>query len=247
VTGAGSGIGRATALEFAAEGAAVAVVDKRPDAADDVAAAVRDSGGSAVAFTGDVSDEAFISDVMRRAAEQFGGLDTLVAGAGITIRATTEGMALEAWEAIIRVNLTGAFLTIKHAIPELVAAGAGAIVTLGSVASLVAGGSSPAYDASKGGVLQLTRSVAAEYADRGIRANCVCPSLVLTDIAANSEIISGFAGDPSRVALGWRVPRPIDRGADPSEIAQVIAFLCSDEASFITGAAIPVDGGHTAI
>jgi len=247
VTGAGSGIGRATAALLAGDGASVALVDKRPGVADDAAAAIAAGGGNAIAFTGDVGDEAFVAGAVEEATARFGRLDTVVSAAGITIYGPTDAMPLEVWEATIRVNLTGAFLVLKHTLPALVASGDGAIVTVGSVSSLVAAGGSPAYDASKGGVLQLTRSVAAEYADRGVRANCVCPALVHTSIGENSQIVSGFAGDRSRTAIGHRVQRPIERGAEPDEIARVIVFLCSPDSSYITGAAIPVDGGHTAI
>jgi NAD(P)-dependent dehydrogenase (short-subunit alcohol dehydrogenase family) len=225
----------------------VAIVDKRPDAADEAAAEVEAAGGSALAFSGDVADEGFVQEVVGQAAARFPRVDTVVAAAGITIYSATDAMTLEIWESTLRVNLTGVFLTIKHALPGLVASGDGVIVTLGSVGSLVAAGGSAAYDASKGGVLQLTRAVAVEYAEQGVRANCVCPSLVHTDIAANSEAVSGLKGDRSRIPAASRIQRPMSRGAQPEEIARVIAFLCCPESSFITGAAIPVDGGHTAI
>lgn len=147
---------------------------------------------------------------------------------------------------MIRVNLTGVFLTLKHTLELLVAGGGGSIVTIGSVASLVAAGSSSSYDAATGGVLQLTRAVAAEYVDRNIRANCVCPGVVATSLSANSRALHGpaaAAGDSPFT----RIRRPIERYADPSEIATVLAFPCSTGASFMTGAAVPVDGGYTAI
>jgi len=148
---------------------------------------------------------------------------------------------------VIGVNLTGVFLTLKHALPFLLEAGGGAIVTIGSTASLVAAGRTASYDASKGGVLQLTRAVAVEYAEQGIRANCVCPGVVRTDLAANSRVLDAplSADDAAGPSTRLRIPMP--RAADPSEIAAVVAFLCSDDASFLTGAAVPVDGGYTAI
>ncbi len=248
VTGGASGIGRASALRLAAEGASVAVVDVRAGAADPVAAEVTAAGGHAIALTCDVRDEASVETATRAAADAFDGLDTVVACAGITATGATHAVALADWQLVISVNLTGVFLVVKHALAHLLDAGGGAIVTVGSTASLVAAGRTASYDASKGGVLQFTRAVAVEYVDQGIRANCVCPGVVSTDLATHSRALDapletgdGVPGPSGRLRV------PMSRAADPSEIAAVVAFLCSDEASFLTGAAIPVDGGYTAI
>src|SRR6266540_524340 len=167
VTGGGSGIGRASALRLAAEGAKVAVADVRAGAPDPVAAEVAAAGGCALPLVCDVRDEASVQAATTAAAEAFDGLDTVVACAGIAASGSTASMALADWELMIGVNLTGVFLTVKHALPHLVAAGGGAIVTIGSTASLVAAGRTSSYDASKGGVLQFTRAVAVEYVDEG--------------------------------------------------------------------------------
>ena len=248
VTGGASGIGRASALRLAAEGASVAVVDVRAGAADPVAAEVTAAGGNAISLTCDVRDEASVETATRAAADAFDGLDTVVACAGITATGATHAVALADWQLVISVNLTGVFLVVKHALAHLLDAGGGAIVTVGSTASLVAAGRTASYDASKGGVLQFTRAVAVEYVDQGIRANCVCPGVVSTDLATHSRALDapletgdGVPGPSGRLRV------PMSRAADPSEIAAVVAFLCSDEASFLTGAAIPVDGGYTAI
>jgi NAD(P)-dependent dehydrogenase (short-subunit alcohol dehydrogenase family) len=243
VTGAGSGIGRACAHRLADQGAAVAVLDVRGDAAAGVTAEI---GRGAVGLPCDVTSDASVRDAVHGAAERLGGLDTVVAAAGIARPAPTHELSLEEWETTLRVNLTGVFLTLKHSLGHLRECDGGAIVTIGSVASLVAAGSSAAYDASKGGVLQLTRAVAVEYADSGIRANCVCPGYVDTSLARNSRELHGPARSAEH-APAHRIRRPIERVADPAEIASVVAFLCSDAASFMTGVAVPVDGGYTAI
>ncbi len=242
VTGGGSGIGRATAERLAADGWSVAVLDARQGAADEVAAGLP----GALALTADVGDEAAVSGAVATAMGALGSLDAVVAAAGIARSSDTHTTTLEEWELVLRVNLTGTFLTLKHCLPHLLARGGGAIVTIGSVASLVAAGPSPSYDASKGGVLQLTRSVAAEYADRGVRANCVLPGKVRTGLIANTEALSGASARRAPAPSAWVAP-PLTRLADAAEIAGVIAFLLSDDASFITAAAVPVDGGYTAI
>ena len=245
VTGAGSGIGAATARRLVAAGAAVAVADVRFDAAADVVAGFVGPSVKPLALTIDVADEASVAAAVATTVTEFGRLDTVVASAGIALAGTTDSLALEEWESVIRINLTGTFLTIKHALPHLCASGHGSIVTVGSVASIVAAGRVSSYDASKGGVLQFTRAVAVEYADRGVRANCVCPGVTATNLAATSQEITASSRTTEPPPLRVRVP--MNRPADPDEIAAVIAFLCSDEASFVTGAAIMADGGYTAI
>jgi 3-oxoacyl-[acyl-carrier protein] reductase len=247
ITGAGSGIGAACARMLAAQGAAVAAADVREDAVNRV---VAELGSDEVVVAGaacDVGDEASVTATVEAAVDRLGGLDAVVAAAGITRPGNSHQLSLDDWQTVIGVNLTGVFLTLKHALPQLIAAGGGTIVTIGSVASLVAAGRASSYDASKGGVLQLTRSIAAEYADRNIRANCVCPGVVATSLTENSERLYGPWGAPRDRLPASLVRAPMDRAAHPNEIAAVVAFLCSDASSFITGAAVPVDGGYTAV
>lgn len=248
VTGGGSGIGRAVAHRLAADGAHVAVLDVREGAGESVASAIMDKGGTAIGVVCDVGDEAGVAAATELAVSALSGLDTVVACAGIAYAESTAGMSLESWETMLRVNLTGVFLTVKHALPHLIAAGGGAITTVGSVASLVAAGRCGAYDAAKGGVLQFTRHIAVEYVDQGVRANCVCPGLVATDLAANTKAITQPRRRTGSVRPAMdRIDIPMSRASDPSEVAAAIAFLSSEEASFITGVALPVDGGYTAI
>lgn len=248
MTGGGSGIGRAVAHRLAAEGASVGVLDVRAEAADSVAEEIIHKGGVAVAVGCDVGNEDSVAAATSVVVDRFAGLDTVVACAGVAFRESTDRLMLEAWEAMLRVNLTGAFLTVKHTLPHLIEAGRGTITTIGSVASLVAAGTCSAYDASKGGVLQFTRHIAVEYVDQGIRANCVCPGLVATNLAANSSTVTPqVRRGATRRPPADRIDVPMSRSSDPAEIAAGVAFLASDEASFITGAALPIDGGFTAV
>lgn len=247
VSGGGSGIGRAAALALAADGAAVAVTDVRLPLAEAVAAEIVAGGGLAVGLAVDVADEHSVDAGVDEAARRLGGLDTVVAAAGVVRSGAVHELSTAVWEATIQVNLTGTFFVVRAGLRHLLEAGGGAVVTVGSVASIVAGGYSSAYDASKGGVLQFTRGVAGEYVDRGIRANCVLPGRVSTNLVAHSAetfagVVEGAGPRPS-----YRVDPPMSRRAQASEIGSVIAFLCSDEASFITGAGIPVDGGLTSV
>ena len=212
VTGGANGIGRATALRLASEGAAVAVIDKRASECEDTASAIRAEGGHAVAIPCDVGIEKEVEAAIATTVETLGGLDSLFANAGTAGRGWIHELSLHDWEAVLRVNLTGVFLFAKHCIPPMLAGGAGAIVTTGSIASFVvgAGGSAASYAASKGGVLQLTRQIAVDYGAQGIRANCVCPGAVSTSLGPNSreDAASGHLTPGRSVATATSPGRP---------------------------------------
>jgi NAD(P)-dependent dehydrogenase (short-subunit alcohol dehydrogenase family) len=251
LTGAGSGIGRAAARLFADEGAAVFVSDVRGDSAEETARLIAAAGGDAGWCACDVGHETQVAEMTRRAVDRLGGLDTLVLSAGIFTRGRLHELTLHDWEWVLRVNLTGMFLCARAAIPHLIHAGGGSVVMIGSVSSVISGrgSSSAAYKVSKAGVLQLARTLAVEYADRGIRSNCVCPAGVETDFERHAEEDAARATSvlAEPVTPVTSVSNLLGRRARAEEIAEVIAFLASDQASFVTGSAVMADGGFTAI
>jgi NAD(P)-dependent dehydrogenase (short-subunit alcohol dehydrogenase family) len=245
VTGAGSGIGRATSLTMARRGAKVVVADVNEEGGRETVDAVEQAGGEALFVRADVASSADVQALIRATVETYGRLDCAVNNAGIGgttgegRRYATHEYPEELWARILSVNLTGVFLCLKHEIVQMLGQGGGAIVNIASIAGLV-GGFGTAYVASKHGVAGVTRNAALEYARQGIRINAVCPGVVETPMVAS--VFGAIPGLEER----WRETEPIGRFAAPREIAEAVAWLCSDAASFVTGIALPVDGGWTA-
>lgn len=252
VTGGANGIGRATALRLAAEGARVAVLDFSLSDAESLSAQSLASGGvPIVPIEVDISNEASVELAFAHAAAELGGIDIAVQAAGIAVSAPSHELALVDWNVVIGVNLTGTFLVNRAAIGYMLESGAGSVVNVTSTAALIAAGPVAAYDASKAGIHGLTRFLADEYADRNIRVNSVAPGLTAdTKMGRSSQRIArpGDA-DWSLTLTQRRLDRlaniPMGRAAAATEIAAVITFLASDEASFVTGAQYVVDGGNT--
>lgn len=239
VTGAGSGIGQATAKRFGAEGGRVLCADIKEAAAEATAAAIREAGGEAFAAGCDVADPAAVARTVDGAVERWDGLHVLVNVAGIGgFRRTTE-VTFEEWNRFIAVNLTGTFLMCQRAIPHILKT-KGSIINTASVAGLKSHPYSAAYCASKGGVVLLTKALAVEYGRKDVRINCLCPGGIETPLIAEFKLPDGV----SNAALSRIMP--LGRMGKPHEVAGTIAFLASDDAAYINGATITVDGGMIA-
>ena len=238
ITGGGSGIGRATALRFAAEGARVLVSDIDTAAAEAVAGEIRELKGEAVAVTADVSLAADAEMLAARAVEEYGQLDILHNNAGISCPGPLVADADEAyWDAVMAVNLKGVFLCSKYAVREMLKRGSGAIVNTASIMGLVGLPGNAAYSASKGGVVQFTKSLALEYAARGIRVNCIAAGWI--DTPLNTEL------GPQITSWALR-ETPLGRWGSASDVAAAALYLASDDAAFVTGTTLVLDGGWTA-
>jgi NAD(P)-dependent dehydrogenase (short-subunit alcohol dehydrogenase family) len=242
VTGAGSGIGRASARLFAAEGAAELAVDRSRDAVEETAAAIRAAGGRAVAMAADAGSEADVQAFVARAIAEFGGLDAMYANAGISGGdVPLAEQTVELWQEVLRVNLIGPFLAVKHAGAHMVAQGRGAIVCTASVAGLRANAGGNPYSASKAGVVSLVQSAANSFWGTGVRINAVCPGLIETGMTRPIFDHARSAGHEDKLGQ----INPLQRYGLPQEIAAMALFLASDESSYVNGQAFPVDGGLT--
>ncbi len=241
VTGAASGIGQATALLFGQEGAKVMCADIDGEGAERVARQIADGGGEGASLQADVSQAADAERLVRETAERWGQLDVLVNNAGIYFVLPLTQVPEEEWDRLMGINLKGVYLGCKYAIPEMVRQGKGAIVNTASIAGLRGAGNWTTYSASKGGVVQLTKSLAMELARLNVRVNCVCPGIIDTGMLDQAVVMRGVKKAELAATIGES--HPMGRIGRPEEVAAVILFLASDEASFITGVALPVDGG----
>jgi len=241
VTGGSYGIGRAAAIGFARRGAKVVIADLNVERGEETLKQIREAGGEAVFVRTDVSSEPDVQALVEETIETYGKLDCAFNNAGIHKQFVSTIDFTEAdWDEMINVNLKSVWLCMKYEIPQMLKQGKGAIVNTSSAAGLVGAPSNPAYPAGKHGVVGITKSTALEFARRGIRVNCVCPGPTRTGM--NEELV---ATSPEIVkAMDQKVP--MGRIGEPEEVAAAAIFLCSDEASYITGHALPVDGGIVA-
>jgi NAD(P)-dependent dehydrogenase (short-subunit alcohol dehydrogenase family) len=246
VTGGASGIGQAAALLFAQEGARVAIFDLDGTGGERAVEVIRSNGGAAIFVRTDMSLAQEVESAVKRAVEEFGRLDVIFNGAGLSGRKWGDGPTAEcteaAWDRVLAINLKSVFLGCKYAILEMLKVGGGAIVNLSSVLGLVGGDedfATHAYAASKGGIISLTRSIAAYYAPQHIRANVICPGLIATPMSQRAQ-----SNEVIRARLSELQPLTNDFG-QPIDVANAALYLASDQAKFVTGAVLTVDGGWT--
>jgi len=242
VTGAGSGIGRASATLFAREGAKVLAVDKAADAVQQTVTIIRKENGIAEALAADAGLEADVAGYVAKAVSTFGGLDVVYANAGVSGGLVAlQDQTPELWQDILRVNLIGPFLAIKHAGRVMAEKGKGSIICTASVAGLKANAGGHPYSASKAGVISLVQTSAYSFAGTGVRINAICPGLIETGMTKATFDRARAKGSEGRIGQ----LNPLKRYGVPIEIANMALFLASDEASYVNGQAIPVDGGLT--
>ncbi len=242
VTGAAVGIGRAIAEAFVREGARVAMADRDAQAGEQARQQLA-SHGEVVFLSGDVSRAEDARRMVDGAAEAFGRVDVLVNNAGVTLRASVVDTEESDWDHVLAVNLKGVYLCSKYAIPHMIRAGGGSIINIGSIASFIGLPENAAYNASKGGVLTLTRNMALDYARYNIRVNAICPAMIMTPML---ESFIRIQPDPEVYVRAVEQAIPLGRIGRPEDVAPAAVFLASDESRFITGSALMVDGGYTA-
>ncbi len=241
VTGGSSGIGRAAALAFAAQGACVVVASRRAEESEETVRQIVAGGGRAIFVQTDVAQAAQVQALVARTVAEYGGLNYAFNNAGIegTAFVPTQHYAEETWDSVIDINLKGVFLSMKYELPHIVAR-KGAIVNMASVAGLRGSRMGVAYVASKHGVVGMTKAAALEYADKGVRINAVAPAVIVTPMAERA-----FFHDPAIHARAVAM-HPVGRLGQPEEVAQAVIWLCSKAVSFTTGHTLPVDGGMMA-
>ncbi len=243
ITGAGSGIGRTTALLFTQEGAKVVVVDIDEKAGERTVSMIKEMGGSAIFIPADVSNSSHVLNMVKVTVDTYGRLDILINVAGIFSEGDVVSTPEETWNRILGINLLGIFLCMKYCIPYMVKGGGGSVVNIASEAGLVGIANQVAYNVSKSGVIALTRSTAVDFATKNIRINCICPGRTLTPLV---EKIIDNSEDPEETRRVLSDDRPLKRMGKPEEIATGILFLASDESKYTIGSVLSVDGGYTA-
>lgn len=243
ITGGASGIGRATALLFASEGAAISVVDLDEAGAQAVTKRILDSEGRVIFVPCDVTDAAQCERAVEQTVRELGGLDILMNCAGIIRRATILDTTEEAWDQVMAVNAKSIFLLSKYAIPVMAQAGGGVIINVASSWGLVGGRKAAAYCASKGAVVLLTKAMALDHGEQNIRVNCICPGDTDTPMLRDE---ARQLGEPTARFLAQAAQRPLGRIGRPEDIAQAALYLASDDSCFVTGTALVVDGGGIA-
>jgi NAD(P)-dependent dehydrogenase (short-subunit alcohol dehydrogenase family) len=240
ITGGTSGIGRATGLLFAREGAKVVLVGRDESKGKVSLEEIRKEGGEAVFVRADVSKSVEVKKIVERTIQAYGRIDILFNNAGVNPLGTAQSTSEKVWDDVIGINLTGIFLCCKYVIPYMLKQGGGVIINTGSVNSFMAWENEVAYDASKGGVLMFTKATALDFAKNNIRVNCICPGLIITPLVRK---LWDELPDPKRAEEQMVKNHPMNRAGLPEEVAKVALFLASDDSSFVTGAAVPVDGG----
>jgi len=246
ITGAGSGIGRAIALRLARDGADVQVLDVDSVAAQQAVQAIQAAGGRAKAWACDVTDADQVEQVIADVVQQASRLDVLVNNAGVASIGSLTQTNSEEFDRVYQVNVRGVYHCLSSAVPRMVEQNGGVILNLASIASLVGIKDRFAYSMSKGAVLTMTYSVAIDYIDNGIRCNCICPARIHTPFV-DGYLKKHHAGHEAEVFEKLSKYQPIGRMGTPEEVAALVAFLCSDDAAFITGTAYPLDGGVTSL
>lgn len=239
ITGASSGIGRATALLFAKEGSSVVVADLKDKEGEETVSEIKKIGGNAIFVHTDVSSSEAVKNLVEAAVKEFGRLDVMYNNAGIEgPMAMTDKYPDDMFDKVIAINLKGAFNGIKHATAQMMKNGGGSIINTASIAGIVGFAQSCAYCASKGGIIQLTKAAALEYAPKGIRINCIAPGVIHT------PMIDRIAETNKEMLEGLSQAHPIGRIGEPEEIAKTALHLASDDSSFTTGSVVVVDGGY---
>ena len=243
ISGGATGIGEAAVLLFAQQGAIVTIFDRDIENGEKCLQKILDSGGRGIFISGNLIYPEEIEKAIDQSLKTYGGIDILINNAGVESPYSVHEMPIEEWDRVMAVNLRGMYLMAKAVIPIMKKSGGGAIVNTASISGLLGWPISAAYCVSKGGVIQLTKQMAVDYAQDNIRVNCIAPGTTLTPLI---ERIFQQESEPEKAKQQISQMHPLGRFAQPEEIAQAILFLASEDASFITGAVLPVDGGYTA-